>query len=112
MFNLALLLQRGSRHKEAAEYWRQYLANDAESEWAARARRSLKFCEMQVYLSDVLTFAVERGRVRRCDSRPVAASLHRVRGRRPARRAGLRPLRLHARHHRHRWDLAVVSRCL
>ena len=26
MFNLALLLQRGSRHKEAAEYWRQYLA--------------------------------------------------------------------------------------
>src|SRR6516164_7402779 len=63
---------------------------------------SSKFCEMQVYLSDVLTFAVEHGRVRRCDSRPVAASLHRVRGRRPARRAGLRPL-----HHRHRWDLVV-----
>jgi hypothetical protein len=54
---------------------------------------SSKFCEMQVYLSDVLTFAVEHGRVRRCDSRPVAASLHRARGRRPARRAGLRPLR-------------------
>ena len=51
MFNLALLLQRGSRHKEAAEYWRQYLANDAQSEWAARARRSLKFCEMQIHLS-------------------------------------------------------------
>jgi len=51
MFNLALLLQRGSRHKEAAEYWRQYLANDALSEWAARARRSLKFCEMQIHLS-------------------------------------------------------------
>src|SRR5262249_36236023 len=46
MFNLALLLERGSRHKEAAEYWRQYLANDAQSEWAARARRSLKFCEL------------------------------------------------------------------
>src|SRR6516225_12129488 len=45
------LLQRGSRHKEAAEYWRQYLANDALSEWAARARRSLKFYEMQIYLS-------------------------------------------------------------
>jgi hypothetical protein len=29
IFNLALLLQRGSRHKETAEYWRQYLANDA-----------------------------------------------------------------------------------
>jgi hypothetical protein len=51
MFNLALLLQRGSRHKEAAECWRQYLANDARSEWAARARRSLKFCEMQIHLS-------------------------------------------------------------
>jgi tetratricopeptide (TPR) repeat protein len=51
MFNLALLLQRSSRHKEAAEYWRQYLANDAQSEWASRARRSLKFCEMQIYLS-------------------------------------------------------------
>jgi tetratricopeptide (TPR) repeat protein len=49
--NLSLLLQRGSRHEEAAEYWRQYLANDALSEWAARARRSLKFCEMQIHLS-------------------------------------------------------------
>jgi hypothetical protein len=36
MFNLALLLQRSSRHKEAAEYWRRYLGNDALSEWAAR----------------------------------------------------------------------------
>jgi tetratricopeptide (TPR) repeat protein len=36
MFNLALLLQRRSRHEEAAEYWRQYLANDALSEWATR----------------------------------------------------------------------------
>jgi hypothetical protein len=51
MFNLALLLQRKNKHAEAAEYWRQYLANDAQSEWAARARRSLKFCEMQIHLS-------------------------------------------------------------
>jgi tetratricopeptide (TPR) repeat protein len=51
MFNIAILLQRGGRHKEAAEYWRQFLANDAQSEWAARARRSLKFCEMQIHLS-------------------------------------------------------------
>src|SRR5262249_2799104 len=51
VFNLALLLHRGSRHKELAEFWRQYLANDALSEWAARARRSLKFCEMQIHLS-------------------------------------------------------------
>ena len=48
MFNLALLLQRNNKHAEAVEYWRRYLANDAQSEWAARARRSLKFCEMQL----------------------------------------------------------------
>jgi tetratricopeptide (TPR) repeat protein len=47
MFNLALLLQRNNKYAESAEYWRRYLANDAQSEWAARARRSLKFCEMQ-----------------------------------------------------------------
>ena len=51
MFNLALLLQRNNKHAEAAEYWRRYLANDTQSEWAARARRSLKFCEMQMHLS-------------------------------------------------------------
>jgi hypothetical protein len=51
MFNLALLLQRNNKHAEAAEYWRCYLANDTQSEWAARARRSLKFCEMQMHLS-------------------------------------------------------------
>src|SRR6266566_7868381 len=51
VFNLALLLQRRNKYAEAAEYWRQYLATDAQSEWAARALRSLKFCEMQVYLS-------------------------------------------------------------
>jgi tetratricopeptide (TPR) repeat protein len=50
MFNLALLLQRTSRYADAADYWRRYLANDCQSEWAARARRSLKFCEMQVNL--------------------------------------------------------------
>jgi tetratricopeptide (TPR) repeat protein len=51
IFNLALLLQRSNEYAEAAVYWRQYLANDAQSEWAARARRSLKFCEMQIHLS-------------------------------------------------------------
>src|SRR5258708_3959589 len=48
MFNLALLLQRNNKHAEAVEYWRRYLANDAQSDWGARARRSLKFCEMQL----------------------------------------------------------------
>jgi hypothetical protein len=48
IFNLALLLQRNNQHSQAAEYWRRYLLSDSQSEWAARARRSLKFCEMQV----------------------------------------------------------------
>jgi hypothetical protein len=30
---------------------RHCLVNDTQSEWAARARRSLKFCEMQMHLS-------------------------------------------------------------
>jgi tetratricopeptide (TPR) repeat protein len=51
IFNLALLLQRNNQHVEAAEYWRRYLGCDPQSDWAARARRSLKFCEMQVHLS-------------------------------------------------------------
>jgi hypothetical protein len=46
-------LQRNNKHAEAAEYWRRYLTNDTQSEWAARARRSLKFCEMQMHLSAV-----------------------------------------------------------
>jgi tetratricopeptide (TPR) repeat protein len=50
MFNLALLLQRQCQYPEAAEYWRRYLTSDCQSEWATRARRSLKFCEMQSYL--------------------------------------------------------------
>jgi len=50
MFNLALLLQRKSAYAEAADYWRRYLVADRASEWAARARRSLKFCEIQVNL--------------------------------------------------------------
>jgi len=43
MFNLALLLQRKNQYAEASDYWRRYLAADRRSEWAARARRSLKF---------------------------------------------------------------------
>jgi tetratricopeptide (TPR) repeat protein len=50
IFNLALLLQRTNRYAEAADYWRRYLTSDCQSEWAARARRSLKFCEMQINL--------------------------------------------------------------
>jgi hypothetical protein len=39
------------KRAEAADYWRCYFANDCQAEWAARARRSLKFCEMQVRLT-------------------------------------------------------------
>ena len=46
VFNLALLLQRLERHQDAAKWWRQYLEFDGHSEWAARAKRALKFCEM------------------------------------------------------------------
>jgi tetratricopeptide (TPR) repeat protein len=51
MFNLALLLQRTNQYADAAHYWRRYLASDCQSEWTARARRSLKFCEMQIHLT-------------------------------------------------------------
>jgi tetratricopeptide (TPR) repeat protein len=50
MFNLALLLQRTNQYAEATGYWRRYLASDCQSEWAGRARRSLKFCDMQINL--------------------------------------------------------------
>ena len=41
---------RTNQYAEAADYWRRYLASDCQSEWAARARRSLKFCEIQINL--------------------------------------------------------------
>jgi hypothetical protein len=46
----AFMKQTGIRrlYAEAADYWRRYLALNRE--WATRARRSLKFCEMQGYL--------------------------------------------------------------
>ncbi|MBV8751412.1 MAG: tetratricopeptide repeat protein [Hyphomicrobiales bacterium] len=48
IFNLALLLQRAERISEALTYWRRYVALDGTSEWATRARRSLKYCEMRL----------------------------------------------------------------
>jgi len=50
MFNLALMLQRKNQYAEAIDYWRRYLASDCQSKWATRARRSLKYCEMQGHL--------------------------------------------------------------
>jgi tetratricopeptide (TPR) repeat protein len=48
MFNMALFLQRLERHAEAAEWWRHYLKVDGNSPWAARAKRALKYCEIQL----------------------------------------------------------------
>lgn len=48
LFNIALFLQRLENHKEAAVYWRRYLNLDSSSPWAARAKRALKLCEMQI----------------------------------------------------------------
>lgn len=48
VFNMALFLQRLERPADAAKWWRRYLALDEASPWAARARRALKYCEMQL----------------------------------------------------------------
>jgi tetratricopeptide (TPR) repeat protein len=48
VFNLALFLQKLEKPADAAKWWRHYLALDGQSDWAARAKRALKLCEMQL----------------------------------------------------------------
>jgi tetratricopeptide (TPR) repeat protein len=48
IFNMALFLQRLERHAQAAPLWRRYLELDRDSPWAERAKRALKFCEIQL----------------------------------------------------------------
>jgi tetratricopeptide (TPR) repeat protein len=48
LFNLGLLHQREDKPAAAAAYWRRYLALDNSSDWAARAKQALKYCEMQI----------------------------------------------------------------
>ena len=48
MFNLALFLQRLGNHAEAATWWARYLERDRTSQWAERAKRALKYCEMEM----------------------------------------------------------------
>jgi tetratricopeptide (TPR) repeat protein len=48
MFNLALFLQRLGNHAEAARWWTRYLECDRTSQWAERAKRALKYCEMEM----------------------------------------------------------------
>jgi tetratricopeptide (TPR) repeat protein len=48
IFNMALFLQRLERHGQAAPLWRRYLELDRDSPWAERAKRALKYCEIQM----------------------------------------------------------------
>jgi tetratricopeptide (TPR) repeat protein len=48
VFNLALLNQKLERHQDAAVGWKRYLKLDPDSAWAARAKRALKFCEINL----------------------------------------------------------------
>ena len=48
VFNLALLLQRLDDYVQAATWWRRYLTLDGSSAWVGRAKRALKFCEIQI----------------------------------------------------------------
>ena len=48
MFNMALFLQRLGKHEELATWWRRYLERDCTSAWAERAKRAVKYCEMQM----------------------------------------------------------------
>lgn len=48
MFNLALFLQRLGNNAEAATWWTRYLELDRTSPWAERAKRALKYCEMEL----------------------------------------------------------------
>jgi tetratricopeptide (TPR) repeat protein len=48
IFNMALFLQRLERHAQAAPLWRRYLELDRDSSWAERAKRALKYCEIQM----------------------------------------------------------------
>jgi hypothetical protein len=57
IFNLALLLQRSNKHPQAAEYWRHYLANDTQSEWA-RGRKILRKCKCTFDLVNALAPAL------------------------------------------------------
>ena len=48
IFNMALFQQRLERHRQAAPLWRRYLELDRDSPWAERAKRALKYCEIQM----------------------------------------------------------------
>ncbi len=55
MFNMALLLQRLDKHAQAAAWWTRYLEHDRTSEWAERAKRALKYCQIQAASAEAET---------------------------------------------------------
>jgi tetratricopeptide (TPR) repeat protein len=48
LFNLGMLYLNADHVLESAICWRRYLALDPHSDWAARARQALKYCEMKI----------------------------------------------------------------
>jgi hypothetical protein len=46
-------LSRSINGATVGRHARRYLANECQSEWAARARRSLKFCEIQIPFAEM-----------------------------------------------------------
>jgi tetratricopeptide (TPR) repeat protein len=48
VFNLAMHLQTAGQHADAIVHWKHYLTLDPSSAWSVKAKRALKFCEMQV----------------------------------------------------------------
>jgi tetratricopeptide (TPR) repeat protein len=48
IFNMALYLQRLGKHAEAVTWWTRYIERDRTSAWAERAKRALKYCEMEI----------------------------------------------------------------
>jgi tetratricopeptide (TPR) repeat protein len=48
IFNMALYLQRLRNHAEAVIWWTRYIERDRASAWAERAKRALKYCEMEI----------------------------------------------------------------
>ena len=73
---------RAGQRTALCSFW-CFAAHRAASNYEANAILALLFRSrtLVVGIEDSLTFALEHGRLRRCDSRRVAANLRRVRGR-------------------------------
>jgi tetratricopeptide (TPR) repeat protein len=91
MFNLALFPQRLGNHAEAATWWARYLERDRTSEWAERAKRALKYCEMELATAASIAAEPAEAAGRACFRTPGHTSLRNPASRLPRIRK-LRPL--------------------